>query len=43
MAKRLSGLQKFAMNCVIVQLFHFVVLNFKIFALLLKNEKEAHR
>ncbi len=42
MAKRLSRWQRFAMNCIIIQLFYFIVLNFKIFALLRKNEKEAH-
>ena len=43
MAKKLSKWQRFAMNCVIIQFFHFIMLNFKIFALLLKNEREAHR
>ena len=42
MAKKLSGWQRFAMNCVIIQFFHFLILNLKIFSLLRKNEKEAH-
>ena len=36
-------MSKFLRNCIIVQLYYFIVLNIKIFALLIKNEKEAHR
>ena len=42
MGRRLSGWQRFSMNCVVVQLFYFLILNLKIFSLLQKNEKEAH-